>query len=669
MEQFEKKPLGVGQKAILATIAATIRGLSMDAVQRAVSGHPGLPLGCAEIGAYLYGAFLIHNPKNPSWPGRDRFVLSAGHGSMLLYSCLHLSGFDLTLDDIRHFRQFGSKTPGHPESFMTPGVESTTGPLGQGVGHAVGMALGLKILAEKFNTDRHKLFGNKVIFLAGDGCMMEGVSSEASSFAGHLKLSNLIGIYDSNSISLDGPLSESSSENTRERYLAYGWQVFEIDGHSLEAIHDAMTQARAEKEKPVLIIAKTIIGKGSPHKAGTHQVHGSPLGVDEVRATKEALGIPQEEFYVPKEVSAYFEEKQKSDALGEQAWNSMFEAWSLENPRMREEFNQMCARGFSEELERTLTQLEVKTPTAGRRASQEVVAAISEKIPDLYGGSADLSCSDLTMMKKYPVITPGSFRGRNIKFGVREFGMASMAIGLSKTGMIRPFIGTFLVFSDYMKNSIRLAAMMRERVIYQFTHDSIFLGEDGPTHQPIEQLAALRAIPNLLVIRPGSSYEVKMAWIAALSYNGPTALILSRQNIREVTETHVPYQEGMKKGAYIIRCESAKPHFTLIATGSEVPLAMDVATALEARGRPTRVISMPCQELFEAQDASYQESVLGDDIGKRVSIEAARAFGWHKYIGRDGVAISVETFGASAPIEDLEKEYGFTVDSILGAIL
>jgi len=667
MEKFGKTPLSSETKATLAGIAATIRGLSMDAVQKALSGHPGLPLGCAEIGAYLYGSYLHHNPKNPSWPARDRFVLSAGHGSMMLYSCLHLSGFDLSLDDIRSFRQFGSKTPGHPESFMTPGVESTTGPLGQGVGHAVGMALGLKILADTFNTPRQELFDNKVLFLAGDGCMMEGVSAEASSFAGHLKLSNLIGIYDANSISLDGPLSESCSENTRERYEAYGWRVLEIDGHNFDAIHEALGAAREEQEKPVLIIAKTIIGKGSPHKAGTHHVHGSPLGPDEVRATKEALGIPQEEFYVPHEVRAYFKEKLEADAAHEKEWNEQFHTWREENPALAETYDRMQARPF--DLHDYVTSFSLKTPIAGRAASQEIVAALADKLPDLYGGSADLSCSDLTMMKKFPVISPGSFGGRNIKFGVREFGMASIAIGLSKTGMIRPFIGTFLVFSDYMKNSIRLAAMMKDRIVYQFTHDSIFLGEDGPTHQPIEQLAALRAIPNLQVIRPGSAYEVKMAWIAALSYVGPTAIALSRQNIREVEETHVPYHAGMRRGAYIIKRESAKAHVTLVATGSEVPLAMDVAEALEQQGRPTRVISMPCSQLFDAQDAAYRESVLGGDIGKRVSIEAAVALGWHKYIGLDGIPISVETFGASAPASALAREFGFTVDAILKRIM
>ena len=665
----QERPFDTETKQILAKVANTIRGLSMDAVQKADSGHPGLPMGCAELGAYLYGYFLRHNPKDSKWMGRDRFVLSAGHGCMLQYSCLHLSGFKLSLEEIKNFRQLHSQTPGHPESLLTDGIETTTGPLGQGIGNAAGMALGLKILGEKFNTEGYKLFDNKVVFLAGDGCIMEGISHEVSSLAGHLRLDNLIGIYDANKVCLDGPISECLSEDTKGRYLAYGWDVIEIDGNDLDQIHRAFTKARQNQDKPLLIIAHTIIGKGSPNKAGTSKVHGSPLGEEEVKATKIALGLPLEDFYIPQAVTSYFSQKLPHDIVNEEEWKTMFEAWSRKFPEKRKEFDLMQKDFLPQDLEEKLTALAIKGPVAGRKASHEVVNALAEMLPQIYGGSADLSVSDLTMLKNYPIIAPGVFQGRNIKFGVREFGMAAMATGLRETRMIRPFVGTFLTFSDYMRNAIRLASIMKEKVIYQFTHDSIFLGEDGPTHQPIEQLCALRAIPNLHVIRPSGIHEVKMAWLAALKYNGPTAMAFSRQTVADVPGTMVSYEEGMGRGAYIVKKESVKPLFTLIATGSELPLAVSVAEELEKLGKPARVISMPCWELYEKQPAEYKASILGGDIGKRVSIEAATDMGWHKYIGLDGIAICMEGFGASAPASALAKEFGFTVDDILERIL
>ena len=656
-------------KQNLTKIAHTIRGLSMDAVQKADSGHPGLPMGCAELGAYLYGYLLKHNPKDSKWVNRDRLILSAGHGSMWLYSCLYLAGYKISLGDIKHFRQLHSCTPGHPESFMTDGVETTTGPLGQGVGNAVGQALGLKLLAAKFNTDKHKIFNSKVFVLMGDGCVMEGVSSEVSSLAGHLKLDNLIAIYDANKVSLDGPLAESCSEDTKTRYRAYGWDVFEIDGNDFDSIDEVFTQIRHHQERPCLVVAHTIIGKGAPNKAGTHKVHGSPLGLEEIRAAKEALGIPEEEFYVPQAVLNFFRNKLPRDVQEEDKWRQMFEAWVRENPEKFKEYEIMSRNKLPEDLENQLWKTQIKAPISGRKASQEVIHELGEILPQLYGGSADLSSSDMTMLKKHPLVGPGQFQGRNIKYGVREFGMATMATGLYQTGCIIPYIGTFLTFSDYMRNAIRLAALQHAHVIYQFTHDSIFLGEDGPTHQSIEHYAALRAIPLLQVIRPADSHEVRMAWLAALRFQGPTAIILSRQNLPDFDCTRVPYAEGLGRGAYIVKHEKSKPDFTLVATGSELYLALNVAEELEKLDKAVRVISMPCWELFENQDDEYKESLFEGDIGKRVSIEAGVDLGWHKYIGRHGIAICLESFGASAPAGVLAQEFGFTVENILERIL
>lgn len=665
----DSKSLSPEIKQQLAKIANTIRGLSMDAIEKADSGHPGLPMGCAEIGAYLYGVLLRHNPKNPKWINRDRFILSAGHGSMLLYSCLHLAGYDLTIEDLKNFRQYHSKTPGHPESLDTEGVETTTGPLGQGLGNALGAALGLKMLAARFNTNEHKIIDSKVYTLLGDGCIMEGCTSEVSSLAGHLKLNNIIAIYDANNVSLDGPLNQCCSENTRMRYEAYGWEVFEVDGNDLNAVAEVFTRAQTDQTRPRLIIAHTIIGKGSPHKSGTNKVHGSPLGPEEVQATKLALGIPEEPFYVPQSVTDFFKRKLAQDISSEENWKKLFDAWGKANPELLKDFEAMAHRDMPENLEKQLQDLAIKVPTAGRKASNEVINALADELPWLIGGSADLSCSDLTMMKKYPLITAEDFSGRNIKFGVREFGMATMATGLAQTGMFTPFIGTFLTFSDYMRNAIRLCSLMKEHVIYQFTHDSIFLGEDGPTHQPVEHYATLRAIPNLHVIRPGDENEVKMAWIAALRYEGPTALLLSRQSLPGLEETKRPYSEGVGRGAYILKKETRKPDYTLIATGSELHLALDVAAELEKLGKSVRVISMPCWELFEKQNIDYKESVLGGDLGKRVSIEAGVEQGWHKYIGSSGIPICIDTFGASAPYSVLKNKFRFTVDAILEVIL
>ncbi len=656
-------------KKTLSKIANTVRSLSMEAVQKANSGHPGLPMGCAEFGAFLYGSLLRHNPKNPKWLNRDRVVLSAGHGSMWLYSLLHLSGFGLSLDDIKHFRQLHSKTPGHPEYHITDGVEATTGPLGQGVGNAVGQALGLKILADRFNREDYPLFTGKVYCLAGDGCIMEGVSSEVSSFAGHLGLDNLALIYDANQVTLDGFLAESFSEDVKMRYKAYGWDVFEIDGYDFDKMQEVFTHICEHQTKPCFIMMRTIIGKGSPHKAGTSKAHGSPLGAEEIEETKKALGLPEKDFYVPQAVYQFFEKRLVKSMSLEQKWKEMFRKWSEEYPDLYELFLQMAEKRLPNDLEEKLRAIEMKSPLATRVGSQVVLNVLADLVPQLIGGSADLSSSDMTMMKRFPIIEKEQYSGRNIKYGIREFGMATIATGLAETNMIVPYIGTFLTFSDYMRNAIRLAALSKIQVIYVFTHDSVFLGEDGPTHQPVEHLASLRTIPNVHLIRPADNWEVKMGWMAALRYRGPTILVLSRQALPELDACNVSYEEGMSKGAYIVKQEQGKPEFTLIATGSEVSLALDVATSLEKVGKKVRVISMPCWQIFELQDEEYKEKIIGGDLGVRVSIEAGVSFGWSKWIGSEGISISIESFGESAPMSDLAAEFGFTVDAILNRLL
>ncbi|NGX50610.1 MAG: Transketolase [Chlamydiae bacterium] len=656
-------------KKILEKTANTIRQLSFEAVQKANSGHPGLPMGCAELGAYLYGHLLNHNPKNPHWTNRDRLILSAGHGSMWLYSCLHLSGFDLSLDDIKSFRQLHSKTPGHPEYEESHGIEATTGPLGQGVGNAVGLALGLKILETKFNREGQKILDPKVFCLAGDGCLMEGVSNEASSFAGHLSLDNFILIHDANHITLDGPLDQSCSEDVAARYRAYGFETLEMDGNDLESIDSVMSQLREKQTRPIYIACHTTIGKGSPNKAGTYKVHGSPLGEEEVRATKEALGLSEEAFHIPQSVKTFFENRLTSQVQLEEEWNKRYEGWRTDYPKESEAFQVMKERKIPDSLEERLSKLEIESPMSGRKASQEVLQVLGQELPFLYGGSADLSGSDCTMMKQFPLIAPRDFKGRNIKFGIREFGMATSAAGLFQTGMILPYVGTFFTFSDYMRNAIRLAALSNYHVIYQLTHDSVFLGEDGPTHQPVEHLAAMRAMPHLHLIRPGDSNEVKGAWSAALHYHGPTILVLTRQALPLLSETALPFKEGVARGAYIVLKEREKADFCLFATGSELSLAIDVARALEKRDKHVRVVSVPCWELFDKQDDHYRASIVEGDFGQRVSIEAGVSFGWCKFIGEQGIAIAIDQFGLSAPIGDIANEFGFTVDAILDRLL
>jgi transketolase len=612
---------------MLQKIANTIRSLTMDAVEQAGSGHPGLPMGCAELGAYLFAEFLNYDPNHPQWKERDRLILSAGHGSLWLYTCLHLAGFPLSIEDLKQFRQFGSKTPSHPDLTKTIGIEATTGVDGQGVGFAVGQALALKI------SD----ISSKVIVLAGDGCLMEGISSESCSFAGHLNLNNLIVIYDSNRTTLDGYVDESFSENVPLRFQSQGWDVFEIDGHNFEQIRKAFSSLRDLQNKPTLIIAHTQIGRGSPSKQGTPAAHSRPLGSTEIVKAKALLGLCEEPFYVDPLIYSFFQKDRSR----------------CEEKSVSSEFN----------LFSKIEQLSLPSSSATRWTSHEILQIVAELCPQVIVGSADLSSSDGTFLRHSGYISKNHFDGRNIKYGVREFAMGCIAAGMAQTGLVLPVIGTFLAFSDYMKSAIRMACLMHLKVIYHLSHDSIFVGHDGPTHQPIEQLSALRAIPGLLVIRPADSHETKMAWVAALQHNGPTALILSRQPLPELN--HQPLMEPALCGAYIIKKEESETiKYLLIATGSEVHLALEVAEEL---GAATRVVSMPSWELFEKQPKTYQHNLLKGKI--KVSIEAGSEQGWHKYIGSEGIAIAISEFGECGSIEDLKSHFGFTKKQILQKIM
>lgn len=655
---------------ILEKIAGTIKQLSIESIQKAASGHPGMPLGCAELAAYLYGCVLRYNAKDSRWMNRDRFVLSAGHGSALLYSCLHLAGFNVGLEDLQQFRQLHSQTPGHPEFRETDGVEATTGPLGQGIGNAIGMALSLKMLGARFNQPSLSIFDAKVYCLAGDGCFMEGVSHEVCSFAGSLGLDNLVLIYDYNEIILDGALRDVSIEDTRQRFQAYGWDVFETNGHDFESLHQVFSRVKKEQQKPTLIIARTIIGHGSP-KEGTNKAHGSPLGEDGVAQTKKFWHLPEEKFFVPSAVKIFFAAKQQEGKRLQEEWQERVRVWSKQFPELYQEYLELFNHERSnQEIEDLLNLIDMPESIAGRAASNKVIQVLAENIPALIGGSADLSSSDGTWIAKEEAISAAHFQGRNIRYGVREFGMGTIMNGLAYSQVFRPFGGTFLVFSDYLRAAIRLAALAKLPVIYQFTHDSIFVGEDGPTHQPIEQIMSLRAIPGLRVVRPADAHEIKGAWLAALANSGPTALILSRQNLPTLKETKRSFREGVGRGAYVlIKEEGDRPDYTLCASGSEVHLAVEVAQSLLALDKRVRVVSFPCWELFERQDAEYRKSVIGGDLGLRVSIEAGSALGWYKYIGSNGLAIAMDGFGMSGAPHEVAEACGFTVDGIVQRIL
>lgn len=648
----------------------TLRMLSADAVEKAQSGHPGLPMGFADVAFVLWMQFLRFNPQNPRWPNRDRFILSAGHGSMLLYSLLNLFGYDLSLDDIKQFRQFGSKTPGHPEYGHTPGVEATTGPLGQGFANGVGMALTARLMAERFNTGDAKIIDHYIYGVVSDGDLMEGITSEAASFAGHLGLANIIYIYDCNQITIEGSTSLAFTEDVAKRFEAYNWRVFNIDGHNHTEIAEAIETARNEGEKPSLIIAKTHIGKGSPNKQDTASIHGEPLGAKELELTKERLGWPKDKtFHIPDEVKHLCQSRVAELKKEYENWQTQFKKYIREDARMSQLWDSYYKKEFPENLESELLKTIKKDSIATRSTSGEMMQVIVQQIPGFIGGSADLCPSTKTYIKNSSSIDKNKFKGRNIHFGVREHAMGGILNGMALYGGIIPFGSTFLTFSDYMRPSIRLAAIMKIQVIYVFTHDSIFLGEDGPTHQPIEHVPSLRLIPNLLVIRPSDATETAAAWVAALNHkDGPTALILSRQDISVINRSIYPSQNHLKYGAYIVKDSDGAPDIILLASGSEVAIALEATLQLQSKGGKARLISMPSFELFRANPEEYKNSILPPACKKRVAIEAATTNDWYEFVGLDGLIIGIDRFGASAPAKTLAEYYGFTVQNILREI-
>jgi transketolase len=647
----------------------TIRFLAVDAVQKANSGHPGMPMGCAPIAYSLYTKYMSHNPVNSKWLNRDRFVLSAGHGSMLLYSILHLCGYKISIDDLKKFRQFGSITPGHPEYGLTDGVETTTGPLGQGFSNAVGMAIAQEYLAAMFNKDDLKIIDHFIYGICSDGDLMEGISHEAASLAGHLKLGKLIFFYDDNRITIDGSTSLAFSEDIEKRFEAYGWQVLHInDVNDLKQIDESVKAANNEIDKPTLIITRTQIGYGSPNKQGTAGVHGSPLGEDEVKLTKKNLNWDEDKFFfIPDEVSEHFMQVKVKGEQNEKIWNDLFNKYKNKYPADAEKFLRVINNNPGTEWEKILPAFEdTKEKIATRSASGKVINAIAKYLPTLIGGSADLEPSNNTLIKEYSKFTFEDRGGRNFHFGIREHGMGGILNGMALYGGIIPYGGTFLVFSDYMRPTIRLASLSHLRPIYVFTHDSIGLGEDGPTHQPVEHLASLRAIPGVIVIRPADANETVYAWKAAIKHKGsPVALILTRQKLPVLDRSVLSSAENLLKGAYILKDCDGKPDIILIASGSEVYLALQAAEKLQTDGMMTRVVSFPSWELFEVQSDNYKESVLPSSIKARVSIEAGMKQGWEKYVTDYGESISVEKFGASAPYDVLFREYGFTIDNII----
>lgn len=650
----------------LKQIANTVRGLSMDAIQAANSGHPGLPLGMADVATVLWTHFLKHNPNNPDWADRDRFVLSAGHGSMLIYSLLHLSGYDVSLEEIKNFRQWGSKTAGHPEYGHTPGVETTTGPLGQGVGNAVGMALAEKMLAARFNTADHKLVDHYTYVIASEGEFMEGISHEVFSLAGNHGLGDLIVFYDENFISIEGDTHMTYTDDVEKRMEAYGWHVQRINGHDVDDITSATRIAQQETGKPSVIICNTTIGFGSPNKAGSHDCHGAPLGVDEVVLTKEALGISPEQFHVPAEVYAAFKEVSTENAKREKAWNDLFADYAKANPEKAREW-QACLRGeIPENLSDTICDFEAGTSMATRVASGKVMQDLAKEIPFFIGGSADLGPSNNTVLKEYDNVGANAFTGRNLHYGVREIGMGAIMNGIQVHGGFRVYGATFLVFADYVRPTTRMAALMGLPVIYVYTHDSFYVGEDGPTHQPIETLMSLRITPNLTVIRPSDATETKCAWIAALeNKSGPTALLFTRQNIPVFDREEMASPDGLKKGAYTIWENAEASHDLLIAaSGSEVWLAIDAAKKLADEGKKVRVVSFPSWELFEQQDDAYKASVFPPECKTRLAVEAGLTLGWEKYVGTEGKIIGIDHFGASAPGGILAEKFGINTDNV-----
>ncbi len=648
-------------KNAVDAIALSIRSLSMDGVQEANSGHPGLPMGCAELGALLYGQEMSYHPGDPSWPNRDRFVLSAGHGSMFLYSLLHLAGFGLPLDELKSFRQVGSKTPGHPEYGHTVGIETTTGPLGQGISNAVGLAIGEQMIAGTYNTAEHTIVDHYTYVLAGDGDMMEGISSEASSLAGHLGLGKLIVFYDDNDISIDGSTDITFTENVGARYEAYGWQVMHCDGYDVPAVEKAISRAKAETGKPTMIILRTLIGKGSPNKAGTAAVHGAALGEDEVKATRKALGIPEDQaFYVHPDVPAFFEKRRAE--LGEryQAWKKTFAAWRSANPRLATQWDACQAGGLDYLKDVKLPSVEVGSKNATRKASGAVLNALADAVPCFVGGSADLAGSNITAMPDHGVFSTGTPTGRTINFGVREHGMGAATNGIALYGGLRPFCATFLVFSDYMRPSIRLAAIMGLPVIYVFTHDSIFVGEDGPTHQPVEHVAALRSIPGLTVLRPADAEETGEAWLMAMERTGgPTALVLTRQNLLAFAKP-ADWKDSLRKGAYVALDTNGTPDVVVAATGSEVPLAIEAAGK---SNRKVRVVSIISRERMREQSESFYRALFPESV-RVITAEVGISQGWEGIATSRGDIFALDRFGESGPGAAVAEHLGFTAKAL-----
>lgn len=652
---------------------SSIRTLSIDAIEKANSGHPGMPMGAAPMAYKLWTKFMKHNPANPEWFNRDRFVLSAGHGSMLLYSLLHLCGYGLSIDDLKNFRQWGSKTPGHPEYGHTKGVEATTGPLGQGVATAVGMAMAERHLAAKYNKENFEIINHYTYSICGDGDLMEGVSAESASLAGHLKLGRLVILYDSNDISLDGDLNRSFSENVMKRYEAYGWQVLRVeDGNNLDEIEKALEEARADLDRPTLIEVRTTIGYGSPNKAGKSASHGAPLGQDEAKLTKESYKWTfEEDFHVPQEVYDHFnKEVQETGRQYEEAWNRLFADYTEKYPELGEQLQVAISGKLPEGWDKELPTFELGSKAASRDSSGQTINAIAKAVPQFFGGSADLASSNKTTMKEQGDFSSSDYSGRNIWFGVREFAMGAALNGMALHGGVKVFGGTFFVFSDYLRPAVRLAALMGLPVTYVFTHDSIAVGEDGPTHEPIEHLAALRAMPNLSTIRPADGNETVAAWKVALeSENRPTALILSRQGLPTIEGTADKAYEGVKKGAYVIsKSEKETADALILATGSEVQLGIEAQKVLKNEGIDVSVVSMPAWDRFEEQSSQYKESVLPKNVKKRVAIEMASSFGWDRYTGDEGEIIAIDKFGASAPGEKIMEEYGFTVENVVAKV-
>lgn len=650
----------------------TIRFLAIDAIQKANSGHPGMPMGCAPIAYLLYSKIMKHNPSNPDWLNRDRFVLSAGHGSMLLYAILHLAGYKISIDDIKQFRQWQSITPGHPEYGLTEGVETTTGPLGQGFANAIGMAAAEAKLADYFNTDAHTVIDHFIYGICSDGDLMEGVSHEAASIAGHLKLGSIIFFYDDNGITIDGKTNMSFSDDTAKRFEAYGWQVLYVDdGNDLEALEKAVKEAQAD-ERPSLIITKTHIGFGSPNKQDTPGVHGSPLGDEETQKTKSNLNWNYPEpFTVPAEVKEHFDSLKADFQKYEADWNNKYEAYKKDNPEKAELLLSIMKGDFGTGWKDALPQFtDFTEKLATRKASAQVLNAIAGSLPTLMSGSADLHASNNTLIKSSKPFQHNTYDGNNIYYGIREHGMASMMNGMALYGGVIPYGGTFLVFSDYLRPAIRIAALSHIKPIFVFTHDSIGLGEDGPTHQPIEHLASLRAIPNLLVIRPADANETVYAWQAVIEHKGgPAAIILTRQGVPVLDRTLCAPADGVLKGAYTIKESSGKPDAIIIATGSEVAPSLKAAEMLQEKGKSIRVVSMPSWELFEKQPDEYKNQILPPDCIRRVSVEAGSTFGWQRWVGTEGIALGIDRFGASAPAGVLMDKFGFTAENIAGKVL